>query len=110
LLFKPTYFRITPTNFQLTNTPNPFNPTAKIISKLLYILFTNIVILNKTEQKVVTLINKTEMGEGEHTIEWNGKNKFGIPLSSGIYFYRITANPFENHESYTLTKKMNLLK
>lgn len=50
------------------------------------------------------------MGEGEHTIEWNGKNKFGIPLSSGIYFYRITANPFENHESYTLTKKMNLLK
>ena len=41
---------------------------------------------------------------GGNSIEWDGKNSTGQTVSSGIYFYRLTS------DKYNETKKMTLLK
>jgi hypothetical protein len=48
-------------------------------------------------------VNAREAG-GRHTIVWNGNDKNGRPLSSGIYFYRI------EWAGQALSRKMILLK
>ena len=53
---------------------------------------------------VKTLTNKI-YSKGFHSIYWNGKNKYGNNVSSGIYFYRMTTN-----EGYAKSFKMILMK
>jgi photosystem II stability/assembly factor-like uncharacterized protein len=80
------------------NYPNPFNPSTKIT----YILPMNekviLKVYNILGKEVAELLNKNETA-GEHSVQFDGNN-----LSSGVYFYSITAGNF--HE----TKKMVLLK
>jgi flagellar hook assembly protein FlgD len=45
-----------------------------------------------------------DLRTGYYTIEWNGKNDYGVKVSSGVYIYRIVAGKFVQ------TKKMMLLK
>jgi hypothetical protein len=33
---------------------------------------------------------------GEYTIIWDGRDGSGIPVSSGVYFYRLTAGSFQS--------------
>ena len=58
---------------------------------------------NVLGQKVNTLVSE-ELPAGNHTIVWDGRNTQGESVSSGIYFYRITAGDF------TQSKKMMMLK
>lgn len=44
------------------------------------------------------------MEEGFHTVCWDGKNKDGKDVGSGVYFYRLVAGEF------SLIKKMVMLK
>lgn len=41
---------------------------------------------------------------GSHTINWDGKNKEGEDVSSGIYYYRFEAN------DRAITKKMVVIR
>jgi flagellar hook assembly protein FlgD len=41
---------------------------------------------------------------GCHTAVWDGRNEAGVPVSSGLYFYRINAGNF------TKVRKMTLMK
>ena len=50
---------------------------------------------------VRTLIDG-EVGKGHHSIEWDGKDDKGMRLSSGIYFYRLTAGGFKKTLKLTL--------
>jgi flagellar hook assembly protein FlgD len=54
-------------------------------------------------QKVRTLVDGIQT-TGYHTVEWDGTDNDGNGVSSGVYFYRMTA------DGYTITKKMSLLK
>lgn len=88
-----------PQEFKLyQNYPNPFNPSSKIkyqLAKSEYILISVYDITGKT---VKTLVNeKQNAGTYEVKIDASG-------LSSGVYFYRLTAG------SFTDVKKMMLIK
>jgi len=89
-----------PTQYKLSqNYPNPFNPTTKIDFQLPEKGLVKIDVFNALGEKVKTLIN-SEYSAGYHSIKWNGTDRNGISVSSGVYFYRILAGDFVK------TKKM----
>ena len=82
-----------PTVYELyQNYPNPFNPTTKIkysvpkTSKVSLALFT---ILG---EEIATLVNE-EKTAGNYEVEFNASN-----LPSGVYFYRLQAGEFIEHQ------------
>ena len=72
------------------NFPNPFNPTTGISFQLAQSEDVTLSIYNTLGQEVRTLVRE-DLREGYHTVEWDGKDSFGRPVSSGIYFYRLAA-------------------
>jgi hypothetical protein len=89
----------TPTEFALhQNYPNPFNPETTIRFELPSESFINITIYNAIGEEVVNLVNE-QLGTGIYSVRFNGAN-----LSSGIYFYHLSAG------SKVFTEKMMLLK
>jgi hypothetical protein len=100
-----------PERFELEqNYPNPFNPATTIGFTLPSTAYVTLKIYNILGQEVATLINNEVTTEGQHELEFNA-NMF----SSGVYFYRIVANPLsEEDESaggmFTNVKKMLLVK
>jgi M6 family metalloprotease-like protein len=85
------------------NHPNPFNPTTTIAFTLPAKAHVNLCIFNSKGELVRELVNDT-MNEGYKETTWDGTNAAGNPVSSGVYFYRLTAG------KNVQTKKMILLK
>ncbi|MEA1973217.1 MAG: FlgD immunoglobulin-like domain containing protein [Candidatus Cloacimonadota bacterium] len=88
----------------ISNFPNPFNPSTTIDFSLPEGGMIDVSIYNIKGQKVKTLLNQG-MEEGNHQIQWHGKDESGNSVSSGVYFYKIKTN--QNHESIN---RMLLLK
>jgi flagellar hook assembly protein FlgD len=44
-------------------------------------------------KEVRTLLNE-EKEPGTYTVSWNGRDKYGKEISSGIYFYQLRAGSF----------------
>ena len=86
------------------NYPNPFNSETTIH----YCLSAgepthlSIIIYNLLGEKVTTLVNGKHIS-GEYLAKWNGKDKNGMTVSSGIYFYHLRAG------NLTATRKMVLV-
>lgn len=89
--------------FNLSNYPNPFNPTTIIEFSIQNNINVELSIFNIKGQKVKTLINE-QMQKGKHSIVWSGLDSNNKPVSSGIYLYKIKAG---NQET---VKRMLLLK
>lgn len=87
------------------NYPNPFNPSTKIDYQLPFDARVQIELYSITGEKVATLIDG-DFSAGYHTYELNASR---LNLSSGIYFYRISAVDFNNGK-FVDTKKLVLLK
>jgi hypothetical protein len=100
-----------PTKFELSqNFPNPFNPATIIRYGLPSASRVIIKLYDVLGQEIKTLVDETH-DKGYQSVEWNGKNEFGLTVASGIYIYRITAtNPQNINESFIQTKRMLLLK
>jgi hypothetical protein len=93
-----------PLTYQLKqNFPNPFNPETKIYFEIPQAHNVTIAIYNMLGQKVRTLVDDN-FKAGQHVVNWNGTNDYGIRLSTGVYFYRIKAGDF------IASKKMLMLK
>jgi hypothetical protein len=93
-----------PTKFALhQNTPNPFNPTTKLAYDMPVAGDVKISVFNVLGQNVTDLVDGYREA-GSYEVVWNGKDKSGAAVASGMYFYRIDT------EQYTETKKMVLLK
>lgn len=88
-----------PSNYELgQNYPNPFNPSTSIRFALPAKSFVSLKVFNVIGQEVATLVND-ELNAGAYSYNFDAKG-----LTSGIYFYKLTAGNF------TETRKMNLLK
>ncbi len=95
---------VVPGEFALgQNYPNPFNPSTTLEYSIPVRSNVEIAIFNILGQQVATVVN--DMHEaGSHRATWNGKDSFGKPVASGIYFYQMRAGSFEK------VKKMMLMK
>ena len=79
---------IQPTFFLAQNYPNPFNARTSIPFSLEKRELVTIEIFNQKGQHVARIWDKiTE--PGTHQAFWAGTNHSGIPVSSGLYVYRI---------------------
>ncbi len=74
--------------FRANNYPNPFNPETTIEFFLTQDQPLTVSLFNSRGQ-LITLLKDDLLRAGNHRIVWNGKNKHGIALPSGIYFYEI---------------------
>ena len=86
------------------NYPNPFNPTTTISYSLLQEEMINISIYNVKGEKIITIIDEINPS-GNHQVFWNGDDESGKVVSSGVYFYKMSAG-----SGHTSSKKMILLK
>jgi hypothetical protein len=80
------------------NYPNPFNPSTKIRFTISDSRYSILKVYDLLGNEVATLVNE-EKPPGTYEAEFNAEN-----LSSGIYFYQLTAGAFSEK------KKMILLK
>lgn len=70
------------------NHPNPFNAGTEISFELMTESNVNLVIYNLLGESIKTLPDNS-LAAGKHNITWNGLDRFGRPVSSGIYFYKL---------------------
>jgi hypothetical protein len=95
---------VIPITFALhQNYPNPFNPVTKITYQLPEESYVVISIYNLIGQKIVDLVSEVQQ-KGHHKVMWDSKDAKSNLVSSGVYFYSITAG------DHTALKKMVLMK
>ncbi len=93
-----------PTEFALEqNYPNPFNPETRITYQLPERSDVTLQVYNVQGSAVATLVSQTQAA-GTYMLTWNGKDDHGNQMPSGVYFYRISA------ENFNETKRMMLMK
>ncbi|MDP8204744.1 MAG: right-handed parallel beta-helix repeat-containing protein [Candidatus Tenebribacter mawsonii] len=93
------------TNYELSNYPNPFNPTTMISFNLTLESTENteLIIYNLKGQKIKKLeIRNLKLGI--NNVEWDGTDQSNKPVTSGIYFYKLIVGDFQQ------VNKMMLLK
>ena len=69
--------------------PNPFNPTTTIHVQLPASGPVSLTIYNIAGQVVRTLWDDHELKAGYHTIDWDGRDQQGHPVTSGVYLYQL---------------------
>ena len=85
------------------NYPNPFNPSTSIS----YVLNKNgmvSLLIYDMRGRLVSTLFEGKQNSGYHTMDWNGTDGQGRPVSAGPYIYTIYV------ENEVDTKKMTLLK
>jgi len=93
-----------PVEFSLAqNTPNPFNPWTSINYTVPTVSNVSVAVFNVLGENVRTLVNGVQEA-GTWSVVWDGLNNDGLKVSSGVYFYKMTAG------NYSETKKMTLIR
>ena len=93
-----------PEEFSLgQNYPNPFNPITQMEYSLPQSSKVVISIYNVLGQEIKTLVNK-EQDYGYHSVSWDGTDRLGKSVASGVYFTQMRSDGFSQ------SKKMLLLK
>ena len=86
----------------LSNVPNPFNAMTEIRFDLPSGGPYEIVVFDVAGRRVTGF---SGIGtSGVNTLQWNGRDESGLPVSSGVFFYRLESG------QHSETKKMTLVK
>ncbi len=89
---------ILPTDFVLyQNYPNPFNPLTNISYFLLKSTEVNLSIFDMLGRHILQLDQGIKQ-PGKHVVIWRGRNKYNNHVSSGVYFYVLTAGEFADRK------------
>lgn len=83
--------------------PNPFNSSTTIKVYLPGMSRARLEIFDIRGRLVTKLVDSV-LGSGEHGFRWNGRNASGDHVSSGSYFYRLSAG------EDVITRRMTLVK
>ena len=89
-------------DFELSNFPNPFNPTTTIMYKLPRNIKNPVLEITNVKGQ---LVYKLSIANHQSSIVWNGKSRNKNTVSSGVYFFRIKSDNF-----ISKTSRMILLK
>ena len=90
---------IVPADYALVqNYPNPFNATTTINYQLPVSNYVKLQVYNLIGEKVATLVDSKQQA-GYRSVLWDASK-----ISSGLYFYKLTAGDF------TQTRRMMLVK
>lgn len=97
-----------PDDFSLgQNYPNPFNPTTRIQyeipARIANAVHVQLKVYNLLGELVRELVDELK-NPGQYTVEWDGRNNLGEPVSSGVYIYQLVAGEFRQ------TRRMLLIK
>ncbi|MCX7798199.1 MAG: T9SS type A sorting domain-containing protein [Melioribacter sp.] len=90
-------------DFLYQNYPNPFNPSTTISFELAGFTTVSLDIFSLLGEHVITL-KEGYLRPGRYSVVWDGKDKFGREVPTGIYFVTLKTN------SQIQTRKMVLLK
>lgn len=94
----------TPINYSLKqNYPNPFNSKTVIEYNISKLTNASLTIYNSLGEHV-TMLQDKQIAPGLYRIIWNGTDKYGKLVPSGIYFLTLEADQFK------FTKKMLLFR
>lgn len=94
-----TPLNLVPENYSLSqNYPNPFNPITKINFSIPKSSFVSMKVYDITGREVRALVNEFK-NVGNYSVSFDGAS-----LSSGIYFYELTAQDFISRKKMVLIK------
>lgn len=83
--------------------PNPFNPATTIRFGLMEA--GNVALrIYDVSGRLVRVLAEGRRGAGRHSVTWDGTDGSGGAVSSGVYFYSLSAGPFKE------TRKMVMLR
>jgi hypothetical protein len=90
-------------NRLLQNYPNPFNPQTLLTFYLPEAERVKLSVYSLDGKHICTLLDE-DFTVGVHEITWDGRDGQGRLLSSGVYFYRLTAG------TYTESRQMVMIR
>ncbi len=85
------------------NYPNPFNPSTTIRYDLPEAAEVKLTVYNILGQVVKVLVD-SRVPAGGHSVVWDGKDRFGQNVSTGVYLVMIKAKGFSSVKKMTLMK------
>jgi len=101
---QPTHYRI----FQ--NYPNPFNAETVIQYELPINSDVDLVVYDVLGRMVVRLVQKRQT-RGAYSVKWDGKDRNGNSVSSGVYVYKLTAHSSARiRRPFIVSRKMIVLR
>lgn len=99
-----------PKSFALRrNYPNPLNPVTTIHYDLPEPSDVILTIHDFLGREVETLVNGTEQAGSKHIL-WDGTDRYGSAVASGVYIYKIMAKSLESERRFTGSRKMVLVR
>ncbi|MBS4028335.1 MAG: exo-alpha-sialidase [Ignavibacteriales bacterium] len=81
------------------NYPNPFNPVTNLKFEISHFQFVTLKIYDVLGREITVLLNNEAMEAGKHEIAFDAGK-----LSSGIYYYRLSAGKFSEVKKMVLVK------
>ena len=95
---------LAPGGFSLyPNHPNPFNPSTRVAFEVGSTEWVTLRIHDVLGRPVATLVDGWRSA-GRHEVVWDGRDRAGRPVASGVYLYRLTAG------GQSAVRKMVLMK
>jgi hypothetical protein len=85
------------------NYPNPFNPETEIRFQLPTATHVIVRIFNFLGEEIRTMAN-ANYAAGSHTLRWDGRNRRGDIVPSGVYFYQMVTPKFSRTMKMTLVR------
>ena len=83
--------------------PNPFNPSTTIQFAVGAMHTSTLKVYDINGRLVKTLVDE-KLDQGIYSVLWKGTDRFGRPVSSGVYFYELQTEYFNQRRKMILLK------